>query len=260
LKWFKHFTDNHRGKSVQFLLDELGYFGPFFKDTILEMCAEKLDKKDDRELSVDDCAFVFHRRVVESATRAKRSTVVRALDAGSSANFWSYVFEDEYIKIKCPILLDFLEYDQKKSRQRRADVTPGKRLDKNRIEENREEKNIISSEPNTSVAEVEKKPKPEELKYIQLKITQGVDAMLTQDLIDSWSDTYPKEYLELEMKKARSWLIDNPDKRPKTRWGRFFNGWFDRGWDRYRKGIQSSPAKITSDQVMSILRGENVQG
>lgn len=145
MKWFKHFTDNHRGKTVQYLLDELGYFGPFFKDTLLEMCAEKLDRKTDRELSDDDCRFIFHRRVVESATRAKRSTVGRALVAGQTANFWTFTEDGEYFKIFAPILLDLLEYDQKKSRQRNALKVPESRLEKNRIEKNREEKNRIDN-------------------------------------------------------------------------------------------------------------------
>lgn len=106
MKWFKHVKDNHRGKLVNYLLDELGYCGPFFKDTILEMCAEKLDRKTDEEVSADDCTFLFHRRVVESATRAKRSTVRSALVAGQSANFWTFVEDGEFFKISAPILLD----------------------------------------------------------------------------------------------------------------------------------------------------------
>lgn len=138
MRWFKHFTDNHRGKSVQYLLDELGYFGPFFKDTILEMCAEKLHQFDDRELTEEDCRFEFHRRVVESATRAKQSTVSRALVLGQSANFWKFETDGEYFKIFAPILLDLLDYDSKKSRARRAKIAPhvALRIEKNRIEYN----------------------------------------------------------------------------------------------------------------------------
>lgn len=157
MKWFKHFTDNHRGRSVQFLLDELGYFGPFFKDTLLEMCAEKLDRKADRELTEDDCKFVFHRRVVESATRAKRTSVSRALDAGAKCNFWSYKADGDFFEISAPILLDLLEYDQKKSRQRRAPIVPEKRLriEKNRIEKNREDKHGDCDEaPSSSLPQV----------------------------------------------------------------------------------------------------------
>lgn len=151
MRWFKHFSDNHRGKSVQYLLDELGYFGPFFKDTLLEMCAEKLEQKSDRELTADDCTFTFHRRVVESATRAKRSTVVRALVGGQSANFWSFTEEGEYFKISAPILVDLLEYDQKKSRPRRAQIAPGSRLEsekeKSRVEKSRITKKVIPKKP-----------------------------------------------------------------------------------------------------------------
>jgi hypothetical protein len=249
MKWYKHFTDNHRGKSTQYLLDELSYFGPFFKETIFEMCAEKLDRKDDRELSADDCVFVFHRRTVESATRAKRSTVGRALVAGQSANFWTFTENGEYFEIKIPILLDLFEYDQKKSRQRRAEVTPGTRLDQNRIEKNRIDQNIVvSTEPTKSVAVVAKKS-------IFLFKFGDKEIAISEELVQSWSETYPKEFLEIEIKKARNWLLSNPHKAPKSNFARFFNSWFNNGWETFRRGLKSNPVKVTENEMAAILEG-----
>lgn len=130
MKWFKHFSDNHRGQSVQHLLDEMGHAGPCGYYFLVEMCAEKLDRLDDSDLSNEDCKFRFHRRVVESALRLRSTAVTRLLNAGSTCNLFSYNIDGDYIEIKMPILLDLLEYDQKKSRQRRAKITTKKRLDK----------------------------------------------------------------------------------------------------------------------------------
>lgn len=142
MRWFKHFTDNHRGQSVQTLLDDMGYFGPFFYYLIYELCAEKLEQEESTSLSPDSCQFTFHQRVVCSASRAKPSTVLRALDAGQSCGLWSFELDGVYIKISLPILLNLLDRDMKKPRLKREKSAPKMRLDKSRIEESRVDKNI----------------------------------------------------------------------------------------------------------------------
>lgn len=129
MKWFKHYSDNHRGQSVNHFLDELGYFGPFLYYTIYELCAEKLEKEHDRDVTCADCQFRFHRRVVCSATRAKPSTVVSGLDVGQSCGLWSYKTDGDYFEIKIPILLDLLESDQKKTRSKRDQNATKTRLE-----------------------------------------------------------------------------------------------------------------------------------
>lgn len=78
---------------------------------------------------------------------------------------------------------------------------------------------------------------------------------LSNNLLKAWYDTYPKEFLELEIKKARNWLLANPHKAPKSQWGRFFNGWLDRGWENYRKTLKSNPVKLTLEDMEEILKG-----
>lgn len=265
MKWFKHFSDNHRGKSVQYLLDELGYFGPFFKDTILEMCAEKMDRQTDRDLTADDCEFVFHRRVVESATRAKRSTVGRALDAGQSANFWRYSFDEEYIKISAPILLDLLEYDQKKSRQRRAEIAPGKRLEKSREEKNknREEKNEVTNVTSSAVAEVSSSaavvrlPKPSEI--FHPKNENEMISGLSPKTLARWATLYSDpDFLRRESIKAFGYYENNKLKTPKTvrGWTQALSTWFERGWPRHVAQIQSvANAGLSETQFNDMLAG-----
>lgn len=136
MRWFKHFTDNHRGRSVQYLMDEMGHSGLCYF-ILMEMCAEKLERpsssadeqKINGGLSADDCEFIFHRRVVESALRLRRAAVERLLGSCQTSNLFSYKIEGEFIKIKMPILLDLLDYDSKRSRSRRANVASGSRLD-----------------------------------------------------------------------------------------------------------------------------------
>ncbi len=136
MRWFKHFTDNHRGRSVQFLMDEMGHSGLCYF-ILMEMCAEKLERPNNLEgdqqmvgsLTADDCEFIFHRRVVESALRLRRAAVERLLSSCQTSNLFTYNIEGEFIKIKMPILLDLLDYDSKRSRSRRAQVQTKSRID-----------------------------------------------------------------------------------------------------------------------------------
>jgi len=121
-------------------------------------------------------------------------------------------------------------------------------IEKKIKENNRKEKNI-STEPQKAVAVVTPK--------ILISITENKKVEVTNDLIKSWADTYPKEYLELEIKKARNWLLANPHKMPKSNFGRFFNSWFDRGWEAYRKNLTSNQTTTSVDELMNFMGWDN---
>lgn len=130
MRWFKHKTDFHRDEMFQNLLDDLGYFGPFFVTTLIEMCAEKLEPQSGKRIQKEDCEFVFHERVLCSVMRAKPSTVRRALDAGASCGFFTWSSNERQIKICMPKLAESLTSDQKK---------PEKNLRRNEIKSRLEE-------------------------------------------------------------------------------------------------------------------------
>jgi hypothetical protein len=132
MRWYKHFADNHRGHRVQYLLDQLSYFGPFFYYTLYEICAEKLNRESDAELTENSCVFILHRRVIESATRARPSRIESALNAGQSCDLWTYKKVGDYFEISIPILLNLLDRDAKKPRSKRDHVAPKTRLDKDK--------------------------------------------------------------------------------------------------------------------------------
>ena len=256
MRWFKHYSDNHRGQSVQILLDELGYFGPFFYYLIYELCAEKLENKLDAELTPECCEFVFHQRVVCSASRAKPSTVRRALDAGQSCGLWTFSLDGFQIKISIPILLNLRDRDQKRPRIKRDLNALKTRLEKSRVEEEKSRVEYINtSEPKNSVTDVA--IISNQKKFIAFKISENKTISLSQDLINSWAETFPKEFLDEEIKKARSWILANSHKTPKSNWSRFFNSWFNRAWETHRKTLSSNPSKMTIDQLESILGANN---
>lgn len=55
-------------------------------------------------------------------------------------------------------------------------------------------------------------------------------------------ELYPQEYLDREKIKMELWLANNQHKKPKSDRGmvRFVTSWLSRGWDQYRKGLQSN--------------------
>lgn len=110
----------------------------------------------------------------------------------------------------------------------------------------------VCSEPTKSVTE------PAAPSNISFKVSEKITMIISQDLINSWADTYPKEFLDLEIKKARSWILANKHKSPKKDWGRFLNSWFNRGWEAYRKTLSSNPTQMSPEEALEILGGFNV--
>lgn len=55
-------------------------------------------------------------------------------------------------------------------------------------------------------------------------------------------ELYPQEYIDREKVKMEMWLATNGHKKPKSDRGmvRFVTGWLSRGWDQYRKALQSN--------------------
>lgn len=113
MKWFKHFSDNHRGRSIQYLMDQLGHKGLTYY-LLLEMCAEKLDKTKGEVVTETDCTFYFHPRVVQSSLRLSAAGVSSLLSAGAEVKLFSYEINSNEIKIMMPMLLDLLEKNLKK--------------------------------------------------------------------------------------------------------------------------------------------------
>ncbi len=111
-------------------------------------------------------------------------------------------------------------------------------------------KELVCSEPAKAVLNP-----PKKIETVELKISENKKIQIKQDLINSWVDTYPKEYLDVEFKKARSWILVNPHKAPKSNWGRFLNSWLNRGWEQYRKTLASNPPKVSLEEFEEIMRG-----
>lgn len=139
MKWFKHHTDNHRGRSIQDLMDQMGHVGLSYY-IILEMCAEKLQKNKDETVTEVDCLFRFSQRIVRHSCRISQTNLRRLLDICQTNGLLSWKDAGNEIEISMPILLDLLEKNLKKRTIRGLRVSSKHPLDKDKdIDKDKEE-------------------------------------------------------------------------------------------------------------------------
>lgn len=143
MRWYKHFTDNYRGRSVTSFHREFGHTGVAWYFLLTEICAEKLEKPVSRDIADADCAFGFDKAFIESSLRGTFTKIKRWLDHGVVMGLWSYTETEFELNVKYPILLDLLHSDLMKTRSRREQDAVVSGLDKNRIEKSRKDKNRV---------------------------------------------------------------------------------------------------------------------
>ena len=103
----------------------------------------------------------------------------------------------------------------------------------------------------TNTVEPTQAAKAVDVVVFKISSTKSID--IKKELVSSWSDTYPKEFLTESLKEMRNWILSNPEKSPKSAWAKFMNGWFKRGWEQYRKNIKSNPTKLTVEDLNESL-------
>jgi hypothetical protein len=132
LKWFKHYSDNYRGRSVLSFHREFGHSGVAWYYLLTEICTEKLEKSSDADITETACTFSFDKVFIESSLRGTFVKIKRWLDHGAVMGLWSYTETEHELCVKYPILLELLDSDQKKTRSRRDKDASKQRLDKDK--------------------------------------------------------------------------------------------------------------------------------
>ena len=194
MKWFKHFSDNYRGRSINHLFNEMGHTGVACYYILMELCAEKLERFPDKNLENSDCLFNFSLRFVRQNLRISLAKVELFLGFCSDLGLLSFEISGENLKIEMPILLDLLEYDQKKSRQRRATIAPEKRHDR---AYNRTEYNITDDV-------VAKTPTPIQKSFVNKNTSNHNSVHKFEALFKPENEEFKKIIDELEIKSMPS--------------------------------------------------------
>lgn len=247
MKFFKHFTDAHRGTSVQSLINRLGMEGLARYWILVELCAEKLNKDPNEEFTEEHCVFRFDERYLRDTLRTHQlSRLSMFLRCLADVGLMSFSCEENVCVISMPKLLECLDRDTKRARTKRAVSAPkkekedkDKEIDKDININSPEARNLAPVTPINS--------------QVSLRVSDTIQIPLSQQLVKSWAETFPKEFLNEEFRKARNWILANPHKAPKKAWGRFLNNWLNRGWDDYRKTLKSNPGAISIDDLNEML-------
>lgn len=247
MKFFKHFADAHEGRSMQALMNKFGLEGYAAFFILTEICASKLEKEPDQKFTEDHLKFTFNERIVREKLRMRSTKVELFLNYCSTLDLLQFTKDQDEIIFYFPKLLESMDRDTKRARQVRGIGAPKIKNKEEDKEEDKDKEEDISTEARNLVPFKPKEP------AVLIKISDGNHVEVSQGLIMSWADTFPKDFLDLEVKKARSWLIANSHKAPKKNFGRFFNNWFNRSWDDYRKNIKSNPSSITVDALNDLL-------
>jgi hypothetical protein len=134
MRWFKHYSDMHDGETIAELFEHLGHKGLAFF-LLQELCCEKLEKNKDQILQESDCVFRFPVRIVRQKLRLSGANLTELLRICATKGQLSYIFDENIVEIKMPILLYLLDSDSKKARQKRAEAATQSRLDKDKEED-----------------------------------------------------------------------------------------------------------------------------
>lgn len=135
MKFFKHFTDAHRGQSLQRLKDRHGMKGIGIYWTLVELCAEKLIKTDSEEYTAEHCTFSFHHRYIKDTLETHQlKNLLMYLRSMHDVGLMSFECVDDVVVIHMPKLLECMDRDTKRARKQR-DMSAPKNKIKNKIED-----------------------------------------------------------------------------------------------------------------------------
>lgn len=231
MKFFKHFTDAHRGRSVQAILDDLGHEGHSCFWILVEMCAEKLEKRRDEEYTAEHCKFTFSSRLVRANLRLRSTKVQLLLNSYSVLGLLRFKLDENEIEIEMPKLLESIDRDTNRARPARGQSAAGPRQEK---EKEKEEEG--------RAAKSERSPPP--LDRILVTSVETITQCVPKEQWENWASVYDPQYIKLELMKMASWLIANKTKNRKSLKGLtlFVNSWLARDWDKWLNGQPTTAA------------------
>jgi len=125
MKWFKHFSDNYRGRSIDTLFEQMGHTGVACYFIIMEIFTEKMEIYDSKNLSKSDFILSFPLGFVRRNLRISQGKLEVFLRFSQGLGLFSYEIIGKELKIEMPILLDLLHSDVTKSRSRREQYKNG---------------------------------------------------------------------------------------------------------------------------------------
>lgn len=219
MHWFKHYSNASEGLSLKTLWSNKDYeaIAVFWR-----LC-ELLSKHDSKDgILITSWAFIGRE------TGMKPSKCRRVLARISAVSLLRYEHEtDEIQEFLVPKWSEFQETRGKK-KSKKNEIVPG---------DIRSKKKEVRYKKQNIETEVCVEPK-QVLVATPTVNKNDLAFFINQKLLE----LYPQEYLDREKVKMELWIANNQHKKPKSDRGmvRFVTSWLSRGWDQYRKGLQTN--------------------
>ncbi len=124
MQFFKHFTDAHRGKSLLYIKRKLGMAGVGMYFFLVEMCAEKLTKREEETYTEAHCNFKLDRQEVVHVLGTKWSRIEYVLSTYQEAGLLRAECNEHLISIFMPKILEYLDRDARRARAARGQAAP----------------------------------------------------------------------------------------------------------------------------------------
>lgn len=205
MKWFKHYTNAHKGKVIHAMIPEFGWpgaYGIYF--LLVEYITDKWDGGGDHSFKF---STILVRKYLELSPKKFRK-LGEILSESSEIKF---VFSKDFVEIYFPKLAEIQHRDALSSSMRLEKIQSKSSVEENKNKnKNKNKKNHSNFDSLESLLEaIPKKTK------------------------DSWSALYPAAYIERQQFLAWNYYASNPPKSL-TGWSRTVGGWLERGW-RWQK-------------------------
>lgn len=195
MKFFKHFTDAHRGKSILQIEREFGLEGIARYWILVEICAEKMVKEEHEKFTEEHCVFELDWAHVRRSLRFRSALDARCFVV-RLALYQLYEFDDSptICRIKMPKLLEWLDRDTKRARTDRGQPAPKKK------KKNKEEEEEVPRENSAPPRLVEIW---NEHRGVLARI-RGVNAARLKKVTLRWPECSEPEWIETVQRIAKS--------------------------------------------------------
>lgn len=244
--YFRHSFRARNDDFIVSLMQEMKEKGYFMWFALIELCSERL-------ADGEEPPFIFNQSTLYKELRCVQSTLNLFLTycEAMSKLSWAKVQPSSNqgsTKVQPIFKIDILNLNKFNGQYLKIGPKEKKRKEIKEKESKVKEKKE-NPQQNSQVILFKLSDNPHAIKFI------GKVQYKTQQL---WLDTYTKsEWIELELLKASTWIINNPQKAPKSNYGRFFSGWLSRGWETHRKNIQPNRNSAIDKIKQSILNNHN---
>jgi len=224
MKWFKHYSDASDGLSLKTLWASRDYEAIAVFWRLCEMLSKH---------NIRDGILVTNFSTIGRETGMKPSKCLRVLSRIASVSLVRYEHDtDEIQEFLVPNWLKFQETRGQKKVESFAKEPGEVRSKKIEVRSKNKDLRIVCAEPKQALV------------ASPTVIHKDLSFFINQKLLE----LYPQEYLDREKVKMEMWLATNGHKKPKSDRGmvRFVTGWLSRGWEQYRKSLDSNKPKEKS--------------